>query len=229
MKNWARSRRRALASRSRRKVEGVSKDRHVETKQRRDATQVPSALRVGAAPGRLRRCGSLTMLSFASPSSPCLASGRAALPTRPDPVLQRAAKCPRTPALNGRGRRDAIVGRVDLDGVVSLRVDGEALRLGQARGVKNPLPVVVIPAGGPDVDLGGPARWSRFWVSCLHRRTEDMTNLLPVSFWRMPPARTRLWSDRYRPERAITVSAGPEAHGRPRQGTGQPILSARVI
>ena len=91
MKNWARSRRRTLASRSRREADSVSEDRHAEATRRRDATHVPSALRVGAAPGRLRRCDSLTMRSVASPSWPRLAYGHPALPTRPDPVLQRAA------------------------------------------------------------------------------------------------------------------------------------------
>ena len=90
LENWARPRRRTLASRSRREANGVSQDRHAEATQRRDATHVPPALRVGAALGRLWRCDFLTMRSVASPSSPRLASGHPALPTRPDPVLQRA-------------------------------------------------------------------------------------------------------------------------------------------
>jgi len=65
--------------------------RIVDDEQRRDATQVPPALWVRAADGRLHRCSSSTMhLGIASSSR--LGSCRPALRTRPDPVFQQPAR-----------------------------------------------------------------------------------------------------------------------------------------
>jgi len=66
-----------------------------DDERRRDATQPLAAQRVGAADGRLRRCGSSACSPRRegsppyTPTSPRLTSGRPALPTSPDPGFVR--------------------------------------------------------------------------------------------------------------------------------------------